>query len=1082
MDKQEYRTKLDEAKRQIAEGDKEEAFYILDGMNWRRVHNVNALISAATIYEDEGRLSQAKELLELAHERSPIGRAIIYRLALLCIQLEEYDEAKEYYNEFVEIAPHDSQQYIIQYKIAKAEGADTNTLISILEELKKRDFLEEWAYELALLYHKIGRVQKCIEVCDEIILWYGDGPYVEGALELKLLYQPLDEGQQSKYKDFLKRRDGITEVRPGDEFGGNGEILSSTIEIPEIALNTDPFNTQNLQDEIRKNIQEIMNAKKAGQVSENMEAIKELVEDIPYAKPKKEDTGPLEELSIKKEEGRKIDDTLRNHFKEYLKEEQDGQMSLSLPDSAGVGPKAAGQMTIDKIMSDWQKTARAAEQALSEADELRLENVKARAIEEANRIIQRLEQAKKRLDAGVAPKDLLKDEYMSDLPSQGEELKQRFSALKKQLGAAEEQDRIDRQRQEVLSQDTTFIPAGARAAVSSGAENNSRGQVQNASRDELLSRRYATKRIDKPDPREREALKNQSTFKIKRLDAQTGRESGVGFEVPIMDAEEAREQDPAARAKKLSRDANKVFSDVNRILQQEIDRATGRLPSKEELERGLSKDQTQAFAEAVVRTLNEQARRNEEEKRSVGFETMSRFMLTEVETGTALKNNWTPTANNVPVEIETGTAKNSDGASKDAGIAAAGEQSINELAKARQEAVAAEAASKKEIKSEGIVMPVIPAELSAKKPQPQKVEEPPKLPESSGSEEPPKLSASSGESAPVPRGAESGNEPEFVTDEKRLSTGELPTAEDLAKHASEDLPRVELYEIETGDSDDIGYKEEVDASRANGRQEDSYNEIPQTELSPEEKEKFSYFTPIIGMEETLCQVLSRERARLLSDKPAPTGNILIQGGEGSGKTTLAKSLISVLEMETGKPDGNVGKIDAVRLNTKDMSKLFGKIRGGALIIEKAGEISRETALELSAQMEADRSGIIIILEDGKLGIERVMALNPVFSRRFTEKIVIPILSMDELVNFGDTYAKELGYAIDEVANLALYDRINLVNGVDHPANLNDVKAIVDEAIDIAEGGGFRGFLGRFGGRHYDDAGNLILQEKDFRTR
>ncbi|MBR1629130.1 MAG: tetratricopeptide repeat protein, partial [Lachnospiraceae bacterium] len=150
MDKQEYRTKLDEARKLIQEGDKEEAFYILDGMNWRRVHNVNALLSASVLYENEGRFSQAKELLELAHERSPIGRMIIYRLALLCIRLEEYDEAKEYYDEFIEIAPHDSLQYIIQYQLAKARGAEDITLISILEELKEHDFLEEWAYELAL--------------------------------------------------------------------------------------------------------------------------------------------------------------------------------------------------------------------------------------------------------------------------------------------------------------------------------------------------------------------------------------------------------------------------------------------------------------------------------------------------------------------------------------------------------------------------------------------------------------------------------------------------------------------------------------------------------------------------------------------------------------------------------------------------------------------------------------------------------------------------------------------------------------------------------------------------------------------
>lgn len=491
MDKQEYRTKIDEAQRLIREGDSEEAFYILDGMNWRKVHNVNALLVASEIYENEQRYPQARELLELAHERSPIGRMIIYRLALLCIRLDSLDEAKEYYEEFVEIAPHDSLQYIIQYQLAKAQGAENITLISILEELKEHDFLEEWAYELAVLYHKTGQVEKCISTCDEIILWYGDGPYVESALELKMIYQPLDETQESKYKSFRRgSRDGVTEVRPGEEFGGNGEILSHPIEIPEVALSNDRFNTQNLQAEIKRNIEEIMQATETGAVSENMEAIKELVEDIPYAKIPRESTGPLEEVSIKKEEARRIDDTLRTHFREYLEEEYDGQISFTVPDNVEVEPQIAGQMTIDQIMSDWQRTARAAEHALSEADELRLENAKAKAIEEANQIIARLEEAKRELDAGVPPRDLLRNEYLADIPTQGEELAKRFTALREQLGGKPANkderalpagmDQKDRSRSSAagndagraagmaasgIPQDTTFLPTGARVTA-----------------------------------------------------------------------------------------------------------------------------------------------------------------------------------------------------------------------------------------------------------------------------------------------------------------------------------------------------------------------------------------------------------------------------------------------------------------------------------------------------------------------------------------------------------------------------------------------------------------------------------------
>ena len=482
MDRQEYRTKIDEVRKLIRDGDKEDAFYIMDGMNWRKVHNVNALLAASEIYEDEGRYPQARELLEMAHERSPIGRMIIYRLALLCIRLESYEEAREYYDEFVEIAPHDSLKYIIQYQLAKAQGAEDITLISILEELKEHDFLEEWAYELALLYHKTGQADKCIATCDQIILYYGDGPYVESAMELKMMHQPLDETQESKYKNF-RSKGGITEVHPGEEFGGNGEILSHPVQIPEIALSNDRFNTQNLQAEIRRNVEEIMQAKEEGTVSRNMEAIKELVEDIPYAKVPKDPTGPLEELSIKKEEGRRIDDTLRSHFREYLEEEYDGQMSLSIPDMGEVEPQIAGQMTIDQIMSDWQKTARAAEAALSEAEQQRLENAKTKAIDEANQIIARLEEAKRELDAGVSPRDLLRNEYLSDIPSQGEELAKRFTALKEQLGAptsgSKEQTAPRPQRER--AQDTTFLPAGARARTpNSPASRPSRPQTSDA--------------------------------------------------------------------------------------------------------------------------------------------------------------------------------------------------------------------------------------------------------------------------------------------------------------------------------------------------------------------------------------------------------------------------------------------------------------------------------------------------------------------------------------------------------------------------------------------------------------------------
>lgn len=1029
MDKSEYRTKLEEVQKLIDSGNEEEGLYLLDTMSWRKIRNVNALLQASEIYEAHGRLNDARELLELAHERSPIGRMIIYRLALLCIRLDSYREAKDYYEEFVEIAPHDSLRYIISYKLAKAQGADSITLISILEELKEHDFLEEWAYELALLYHKTSQVEKCISVCDEIILWYGDGPYVESAMELKMVYQPLDEQQENKYRAFKRRRDGITEVMPQEiPTVGKGEILREPIEIPEVALSTDRFNTQNLQAEIKKNIEQIMNATEEEEVDDKMEGIKELVEEIPYVKVQKDATGPIEEAVIKRRESDKIDDTLRSRFREYLAEEYDGQISLSIPDTEDIEPQIAGQMTIDQVMADWQKTARAAEAALAEADEQQLQNVKAKAIEEATQIIDRLENAKDELDAGITPKELLKKEYLDGLED-------------------------EKEQEDLLSQDTRFLPAGAKATFDTIKTLEEEGPSK-------ALEKYDTKRID-TDTVEQEAFKKQSTFKIPKIDV-SGVASGVGLEVPIVEAEgladaavatgviasaglegaeafASKNWEPASLDDEekdidipLVDKATEMVADVNDMLAKEIDRAergtTTRLPVME--------------TRHILEGTKAQA-----ESAPVAEDTVEETVV-EPES---------------PIEPEEPQEPKSE---------FAGEAKID-VSQTRAFAEAVVAIMKEETAEDDLdTDPEYEEEVRR-------------------SEEVLRALAADPEPEPEPEITDevenTYTEPEISEEVKEPGVIE-EIIEDSIKEVAvdtieEELPTIEAAEEvaenisfeEEDDDDDIVISEEAFSDAI-------YEELPQTSLTKEEKELFTYFTPIEGMERSLCQILTGARARLSSDGMASTGNIIIQGGEGSGKTTLATSIIQVLQTEIGKPSGNVGKIDGDNLNGKDLNKLFSKIRSGCLIIEHAGDISRECALELSAQMEQDETGILVILEDVRKGIERVMALNPAFSRKFTEKIVIPVMTIDELVNFGKAYAMDLGYSIDEMGVLALYDRINLIQRFDHPTNLNEVKEIVDEAIDVAEsGGGIKGFFGRLGSKHYDDVGNLILQEKDFQV-
>lgn len=900
MDKNEFKTKYDEIKQLIKEGRKEEALDIVESTNWRKVPNVNALVKASEICEEAGRLDEARELLYIAHDRSPIGRMIIYHLAILCVKLGDLEEAKEFYDEFVEIAPHDSLKYIIKYQINKAKGADYTTLIGILEELKEHDFLEEWAYELAYLYHKTMQVDKCIDLCDEIILWFGDGPYVERALEMKMIYQPLDKMQEDKYRHFQQKRDGITEIR-ANEILQSGEIVHETMAIPQVELPAERFNTVNLQAEIKKNIDEIMRATEADAVSENMENIKTLVEEIPYLQVNEQSEAIAEEQQQAKQE---LNESLRDTFNEYLAEEYDGQISLLVPETKEVEQQVDGQMTIQDVMEEWEKTRRAAEAALQEAEQQKLASAKNIALKEASQIMDRLEEVIPKLDAGASPTDLLKEEYM----------------------AKQDEPEADKAGQTQEHAAVFQIPKVAiDGADGVGLE------------------------IPVVDPASAHVIKGDAGVEIPSIVKSADLDATAEWEPPVLE-EENTDVD--------YKEASKIVADVNDMLQQEIDRIMANEGQEEirQLEEGTLASEV---AEEVAPDVED---------------------LPEITLPEDLQDMIADTETDAPVmEIE------------------------EEVPEMTDDAAVEESDEKEEI--------------------------------------------------------------EALADQTDETTQETESP------AEEDLPEIAEVVLEPEEMAELVDEKVLERAIS--------DEMPELRLSEEEKEIFSYFMPINGMENTICQALTGARFRLENKKNSASGNIIIQGGVGSGKTMLASNLIKVLQIETDKLSGNVGKIDAEQLNKKDVAMVLSKVSGGCLIVEGAGRLSERTQETMRQLMSQDNCDVLILMEDQKNRMDKMLSHNHAFAAMFTEKITIPIFTIDELVNFGKVYALEEGYVVDEMAILAMYNRINLIQRVDHPTSLIEVRDIMESAIDKAEKGGIKAMFSRFGSKRYDEEGNLILREQDF---
>ena len=866
MDKYEYKLKLDQMKSLTAEGKYEEAAEIADTINWRKIKNINALVKVGEIYEKVGRYDESKDVLLTAYDKSPIGRMIIYRLAEVAVRTKSFDEAKEYYQEFVEIAPHDNLKYVLKYEISKAQGADIGTLIGILEELKEQEYSEEWAYELAYLYHKAGMSEKCIDACDELILWFGDGPYVERALELKMLYQPLTKQQEDKYRTFRQRHDGVVEVRPEDQLE-SGEIVPEPVQIKDVKMSAERFNTQNLQEELQRSMQEIMNATEKEAVNDTMDNIKKLVEDIPYLQipSEKEEEPQEEEVYQHIETDEEIDNSLKSNFQEMLVDE-DGQMSLYMQGGRVAEPQVSGQMSIEDVLAEWEKTKRAAEAALQEAEQRKLESAKARALQEAEELLGRLADVIPMLDSGLTPKDLLDQKYLSK----------------------------------------------------DGQPNDS---------------------------------------------------------------------------------AVSMVTNMNQFLQQEIDR------------------------------LSDENAQMDEQLAAVGASPVGDYMA-------------------------------------NAGVAAE-DAAQNIVAAGVQELMAEEELPE-------IAMPEGLDDIDNQWEDEDFEELDAEVPQENAAS----LAEHTAEQTKPEALAEADDTMEAGTSAEDVEAAIL--AETARQMAKESVEKEELPEIELPGDLDLG-KEETAEEILPAIAEPEAFEVPDTisKLSKELREIFTYFVPITGMEEQLCQALTGASQHLTKGATAGTGNMIIQGGSGSGKTVLATSMIKALQKETGKPNGKIGKIEASVLNQKDVAALLKKVAGGCLIIEKAGDLSRETALKLSLLLEQDTSGVLVIIEDTKHGIQKALSRDDGFAAKFSEKINIPIFTSDELVSFAKSYANELGYTIDEMGVLALYNSISNIEHADRETTLTEVKEIVDKAVAHSEKGGLKKAFSIITSRRYDEDDYIILREKDF---
>ena len=973
MDKYEYRVKTEQMLDHLEKKEYQQAKEIADGIDWRRVKNASMLNTVSEIYEYNGEFKKGRDILFLAFDRAPGSRKIVYRLGTLALKIKDIREATDCYEEFVKLAPKDPNQYILKYKILRTQGASLTDQITALEEFKKAEYIEKWAYELAKLYDEAGMTAECLEECDDLILWFSEGKYVYLAMELKMKYKPLTPLQQEKYDS----RPGAVKKKPEPE-----KQPESTLEEvdDENEYNEGTEETVDVQEEpVREPVTERVDESEVQEIPPQEVPMQETVvqEEIPQEVPMQE-TVVQEEIPQ--------EEIVEEAAEEVVEEEP----VYTEPEEA---VEEHGS-TIKQVV-----TGATLEEAL------------AQGMAVANGITIEEEAMKEREDEILANGQMMIDDILQKWE---EKQKDHEAAIEKQK--AKDEERLQKEREQArIRQEEERREVERKAAE---AEARRKAEEEEAARKaaEEEARRKAEEEARRKAEEEaaRKAAEEEARRKAEEEEARKAAE------------EEARRKAEEEAARKAAEE------EARRKAEEEA----ARKAAEEEAE-PISK--TQRIPDDIVRLMEEMGNEESEEELyeedfEDGSETEEDFIegIEEELSGIDMSGSSFEEADFGDEDFEEADFEEEDFEDEDF-----------EEADFEEEDFEDEDFEEADFEEEDF-----DADFADVDDEEEDFDD---------------------DFADV-----DDEETDFDDEDLEIEDDEEADEELEIEEPSEEEIQARIKKSKGGVPFDTGFV-------VTGRYDlSATSEIGlKAGLTEEQKKLFSYFVPVRGMSEQIVEVLDNDR-RAQREGTSKTGNLLVIGRKGSGKTVLAVDIVKAIQKQRSLKQGKVAIVTGESLNKKELTNIIQKLRGGAIIIEHAGKLNARTVKELNYLMEKKTGELLFVLEDQRKPLERLMTANPEFKKKFSSKLELPVFINDELVTFGQTYAKENGYKLDEMGILALYSRIDVMQREDHAVSVAEVKEIMDEAISHSQKANVKHLARRVFGKGTDDSDRIILKEEDFR--